>query len=131
MEVLTGATEQNMGSACRRLLEQGPELVVVTMGSRGCYICNPQGGVRIGGFSVATVDATGCGDAFIAGLLSQLVTADTPPGSLSLEDLKLFGRYANAVGALTTQTKGVIPALPSKDQVEDLLRQSNTRNHKL
>ena len=80
---------------------------------------------------MATVDATGCGDAFIAGLLSQLVAADTPPGGLSLEDLKFFGRYANAVGALTTQTRGVIPALPSKNQVENLLRQSNTRNHKL
>ena len=122
LEVLTGATEQNMGSACARLLEQGPELVVVTMGSGGCYICNPQGGVRIEGFSVATVDATGCGDAFIAGLLSQLVAADTPPGGLSPQDLKLFGRYANAVGALATQTRGVIPALPSKEQVDEFLR---------
>jgi sugar/nucleoside kinase (ribokinase family) len=32
-------------------------------------------------------------------------------------------RYANAVGAITAQTKGVIPALPTAVQVEAFLSQ--------
>jgi sugar/nucleoside kinase (ribokinase family) len=30
-------------------------------------------------------------------------------------------RFANAVGALTAQTLGVIPALPNADQVEEFI----------
>jgi sugar/nucleoside kinase (ribokinase family) len=32
-------------------------------------------------------------------------------------------RYANAVGALTALTQGVIPALPAADQVDEFLDQ--------
>lgn len=118
LEVLTGAKEENMASASKDLLEKGPDLVVVTVGPKGCYLRNRQGAVRLKGFSVNAADATGCGDGFIAGLLSKLVAAGKPCDSLTTGDLTCFGRYANAVGALTAQTKGVIPALPYEEQVE-------------
>ena len=125
LNLLTHDTVENMERACRGLLDKGPKLVAVTLGPGGCYLYNPQGGVRIPGFEVKTVDATGSGDAFIAGLLSRLITVDIRSGRLTLKDLKRFGRYANAVGALATQIKGVIPALPSKEQVNDFLKKQS------
>lgn len=125
LNLLTQDTVENIERACRALLDKGPELVAVTLGPGGCYLHNQEGGVRIPGFEVKTVDATGSGDAFIAGLLSRLITVDVQSGRLTLNDMKRFGRYANAVAALTTQTKGVIPALPSKKEVDDFLSKQN------
>jgi fructokinase len=130
LEVLTGATEANMGSACKDLLKKGPELVVVTLGPEGCYIRNQNGDVRLKGFSVSAIDATGCGDAFIAGLLSKLVAEEKHCDSLAIDDLKLFGRYANAVGALTAQSKGVMPALPFKEQVDAFMQKSTEKQQR-
>ena len=125
LEILADATADNMDQACKDLLQQGPQLIAVTLGPEGCYLCNQIAAARVKGFAVTVIDATGCGDAYVAGLLSKLVPADKSPGSLSADELKSFGTYANAVGALTTLTKGVIPALPTKKQVEAFLLDAN------
>jgi sugar/nucleoside kinase (ribokinase family) len=74
---------------------------------------------------VQTVDATGCGDAFVAGLLSRLVEQVEPSSDrfarLGGESLRAVLRYANAVGALTSLKRGVIPALPFAEQVDAFL----------
>jgi sugar/nucleoside kinase (ribokinase family) len=75
------------------------------------------------GFAVHTVDATGCGDAFIAGLLWQLVAAGRWREHLTPDQLRRSLRYANAVGALTALTQGVIPSLPTAAQVDKFLQQ--------
>ena len=79
------------------------------------------GGAAVPGFPVETVDATGCGDAFIAGLLWQLVKAGDWRGQLTPERLTAALRYANAVGALTATKQGVIPSLPTAAEVEAFL----------
>jgi sugar/nucleoside kinase (ribokinase family) len=70
---------------------------------------------------VKTVDALGCGDAFMAGLLWQLVSSGNWRDQISPERLRAVLRYANAVGAITAQTMGVIPALPTAVQVQRFL----------
>ena len=74
---------------------------------------------------VRAVDAVGCGDAFIAGLLCQLVVGAEWRDQLSVARMRQNLRYANAVGALTALTQGVIPALPTAAQVEEFLSQQN------
>jgi sugar/nucleoside kinase (ribokinase family) len=49
------------------------------------------------------------------------VRAGKPMGQFSLEELESALRYANAVGAMTAQTLGVIPALPTAAQVGEFL----------
>lgn len=109
----------------RELLSLGPALCVVTLGAEGSFFQSSAGGAHVAPFRVQTVDATGCGDAFVAGLLWQLMQvgwrADLEPTLLS-QAL----RYANAVGALTALKKGVIPALPTAAEVETFLRQQNS-----
>jgi fructokinase len=121
LELLTGSQDP---SAASSLIDLGPELCLVTLGSQGCYFQTAQGGELIPAYQVDTVDATGCGDAFIAGLLGQLVSHGTWREKLSASRLVSIVRYANAVGALTALTQGVIPALPTAAQVDAFLKQN-------
>ena len=100
----------------------------MTLGASGAfYLTDAERGFAPG-FSVRALDATGCGDAFIAGLLWQLVRdrpdlggpAGTARG-ISTDLLPQILRYANAVGALTATRRGVIPILPVASEVEEFL----------
>lgn len=117
---LTGSVDIDSGS--RILLDSGPALCVVTLGANGSYFHTTAGDGRVPPFPVKTVDSVGCGDAFTAGLLSQLATAVNWRDQLDLIYLHEILRYANAVGALTAQKKGVIPALPLATEVEAFLQ---------
>jgi fructokinase len=119
LELLTGSRILAQGSS--KLLGLGPSLCVVTLGPDGSYFRIEEGGDHVPGFQVQAVDATGCGDAFVAGLLLQLVTAEEWHDQLTLAQMRQHLRYANAVGALTSLTRGVIPALPTRATVEEFL----------
>ena len=68
MEVLTG--EKDALEAARILQSWGPSEVIVTLGSLGSLILHDGEVIRIPSFKPsAVVDATGCGDTFMAGYL--------------------------------------------------------------
>jgi len=73
--------------------------------------------VHIPGFKVSAVDTTGAGDGFVAGLLVGLLEH-----GMKLDNLVEIGRFACAVGAITTTARGAIPALPTRAQVEAFLQ---------
>jgi fructokinase len=113
-------------TAAATLLDLGPTLVVVTLGPNGALYRTRSTGGYVPGFQVETVDATGCGDAFIAGLLWRLVregvtALSDAPRPTTDELLPGILRYANAVGALTATKQGVIPSLPTAAEVEAFL----------
>ncbi|RZB70153.1 putative fructokinase-6, chloroplastic isoform B [Glycine soja] len=70
---------------------------------------------RVKGLKVDAVDTTGAGDAFVAGILSQLAV------DLSIlqkeDELRDSLKFANVCGALTVTERGAIPALPTKEAV--------------
>jgi len=73
-------------------------------------------------FAVHAVDATGCGDGFMAGVLVRLIAAgDEWPACLKEDTLGPAVRYGNAVGALTATQRGAIPALPTAAEVAAFL----------
>ena len=103
-----------------RILGLGAQLLIVTLGERGCYYTNGTAEGYVDGFAVAVVDTLGAGDAFVAAMLTQLM----PHGdlaSLEKQELDAIMRYANAAGALATQKVGVIPALPTAAEIENFL----------
>ncbi len=114
----------DLDTAAGVLLEQGPDLCVVTLGAEGSYFRVAGGGERVPPFRVQPVDATGCGDAFVAGLLYQLVSGADWRDQLTPARMRQILRYANAVGALTSLTQGTIPALPTAAQVDEFLTRS-------
>lgn len=122
LQVLTGDSDPEAASV--GLLDAGPALVVVTLGPKGSFFRAAGGGEYVPAFAVETVDATGCGDGFIAGLLCRLVLGGSWRDRLTPTQLRQSLRYANAVGALTALTQGVIPALPTAAQVDEFLAQA-------
>jgi fructokinase len=121
MSLLSG--DEDLDKATAVLLDLGPDVCVVTMGPGGSYFRVGEGSAFVPAFPVHTVDATGCGDAFVAGLLCRLVKEGDWRDRISPPKLREILRYANAVGALTAQKQGVIPALPSAEQVNEFLDQ--------
>jgi fructokinase len=112
-------------NAALSLLEMGPSLVIVTLGSEGSYFQIEGGGEYVSPFIVEAIDAIGCGDAFVAGLLTKLVREDHWQDKLNLETLPEIIKFANAAGALTSLKRGAIPALPSLDQVNKFIDERN------
>lgn len=114
-------------SAAKEILTMGPKLVVVTKGKAGSVGVTARYGVEVLGFDVSTSstagDTTGAGDAFTAAMLykmSDLNVVDL----YSLTDLEMINifRFANAAGAITTTRRGAIPALPTVEEIESLLK---------
>jgi fructokinase len=115
------ADTHSLAQASRRLLDKGPSLVVVTLGRDGSYFQIDSGGEFIPAFRVETIDAIGCGDAFVAGLLTRLVQEGDWRDKMNVDQLRVVLKFANAVGALTSKKRGVIPALPTLQEVEHFL----------
>ena len=118
--------------ASRAVVQRGVALCIATLGPLGSVFATRSASGHVPGFKVNTVDATGCGDAFMGALLARLAAALGGQNKASravLESLSPAGLtevfvFANAAGALTATKKGVIPALPTTREVEDFLKQS-------
>lgn len=121
LEVLEGSSpvgpfekdEARIGEAAKRLLEHGPELVVVTVGSRGSVAADRKGWRSFGTFPVRQVDSTAASDAFTAGLAMRYA-GGTGTGECV--------RFASACAAIAVSRPGAIPSLPAADEVERFLR---------
>jgi len=68
--LITGAS--GVAEAAAEFRRMGAAAVIVTMGAQGCLISTAQGDRRLPAFDVPAVDATGCGDAFTAGVIAGL-----------------------------------------------------------
>jgi fructokinase len=119
--LLTGSTEPECAGML--LMERyRPALLALTLGARGAHLWHGDRSYRHEGFDVETVDATGAGDAFVAGLLraavgtAKRVSADERRRalrSMSAGGVEEALRDACALGALATTRIGAMAALPT------------------
>uniref|UniRef100_A0A5B7C1Y3 fructokinase n=1 Tax=Davidia involucrata TaxID=16924 RepID=A0A5B7C1Y3_DAVIN len=119
---LTKGEDPYDDAVVRKLYHPNLKLLLVTEGPDGCRYYTKEFSGRVKGMKVDAVDTTGAGDAFVAGVLSQLA-ADV---SLLQEEDRLRDalRFANACGALTVMERGAIPALPTREAVLNALLKS-------
>lgn len=118
-EVLTGVSVTHYESAktaANLLLERGVGAVTVQAGELGNLLVSPEGECRLAKLPVESIDATGAGDAFAAGLATLL--AEGVPFSEA-------GAFANAAAAIATTGFGAQTALPTRSQVQALLQQQS------
>ncbi len=126
-----------LGGDVEKLWHDDLKLLVITRGKEGCTLYTrppssreaPRSEVErvrtrrsydVAGFTVESVDATGAGDGFVAGLLSGLLSH---PHAVDDEKmLRAICRRANAVGAITTTKRGAIPSLPTSQEVDHFLK---------
>jgi ribokinase len=103
----------------RRLLQRGVRHLVVTRGSQGALIISAGGATQaVAGVPVTVVDTTGAGDAFTCALGVALAEAGVADEASVLAAV----RFAVYAGALACTRLGVVPALPTRAEVEALRR---------
>ena len=119
LKLLTDCDQLIQGIA--KLLNQGIKIVVVTQGAKGCIIATKSGIERLPTYDVKTIDTTGSGDSFWGSFLYNIVTSDKEISDLSFEELKTFCDFSNACGSLCSTKKGAIPAMPTKDEIEECM----------
>ncbi|XP_077230632.1 putative fructokinase-6, chloroplastic [Tasmannia lanceolata] len=121
---LTKGEDPYDDAVVRKLFHPNLRLLLVTEGPDGCRYYSKEFNGRVSGLKVDAVDTTGAGDAFVAGILSQLAT---DPSLLQDEDgLREALKFANVCGGLTVKERGAIPALPSREAVLEALLQFAT-----
>lgn len=113
---------ENPEEAITSLFTGAVKTVVLTKGPAGAVFITPDFKAEAPGIPVTPVDTTGAGDAFVAALLYQLSQRQIRPEQLKPGDALELLEFANAAGAITTQAKGAIGALPGVDAVLNQLK---------
>ncbi|NSW57783.1 MAG: ribokinase [Armatimonadetes bacterium] len=103
--------------AARRLVEQGPGLVVVTLGAEGLVACDGGQAIAIPAFTVKAVDTTAAGDTFCGALAAALAERRDLPDSL---------RFASAAAAISVTRMGAQPSIPKRAEIEAFLAEQES-----
>jgi ribokinase len=101
----------------RELIRSGVKQVVMTLGERGALIVTPSSSTHVPAVPMSAVDTTGAGDAFNAGLATALASGAS---------LEAAVQFAVVTGGLAVTKEGVIPSLPSRDEVRDFYQGGGT-----
>lgn len=101
-------TEQKCEQLAKKLLEKGPEVVIVTRGERDCLVVTSNRTEKVSTLCVDALDTTGAGDAF-TGALAVALSED--------KSLLEAVRFANLTGSYCVIKKEVIPGLPTREQL--------------
>jgi len=99
-------------TAAHQLQGRGPRSVIVTLGAQGAVVVESDTAQHQPAFTVAVVDTTAAGDAFIGALAAQLAQG------VALHDAV---RFAGAAGALTVTQAGAQRSLPTRAAIEAFL----------
>lgn len=109
---LAGTTQHQ--KALRTLNNYPSRLKVVTCGSEGAIVLWQAQVIQVSAYDVESIDTTGAGDAFMAGLLASVAQGNSLE---NLMQLKQALTQASACGALATSAKGALTALPDMQGV--------------
>jgi fructokinase len=93
---------------------------VLTRGENGAACVGPHGQVTFPTKRVRCIDATGAGDAFMAGLVAVLVRSGAKPGSADWKDPKLWSRAMEVGHQLGAKAISAVGAVAGMGQLDDL-----------
>ena len=115
-EFLTGIKvidAESASAAGKMLIDQGVSSVLITRGEEGAVLISKDGKSVFKAFKVSPVDTTAAGDAF-CGALAVAISEGV--------DLNSAIRFACAAGALSVQSVGATPSLPTREQISLLIQ---------
>ncbi|MCS7207817.1 MAG: ribokinase [Dehalococcoidia bacterium] len=104
--------------AAATLLGRGCQGVIITLGERGAFYKTADAEALVPAFPVKAVDTVGAGDAFCGALTVALAEGMPLPEAV---------RFANAAGAVAVTKPGAQTAMPTREEVEHLLRSFTPR----
>ncbi len=94
----------------KKLLNNGPKTIVVTIGDRGTVTIDDHKTIRTEGIKVNAVDTTAAGDCFVGAFATQINNGVSLEGSLY---------FANRAAATSVQKWGASSSLPTLKEIED------------
>ncbi len=98
-------------------------VLVLTRGGDGARIYFGGENAEVASMKTEVVDTTGAGDAYWGGFLSSLLLQGVRSVSdLTMEKLLTAGSYGAVSGGLCVQKPGGIPALPTREEIESVLK---------
>ncbi|WP_437222337.1 ribokinase [Planctomicrobium sp. SH661] len=104
-------TLHDVDRAARILHQLGAKHVVVTLGGKGAYLYDTNGGRLHPAFKTTVVDTTAAGDSFIGALAVRWVETG---------DLDEAVRWGNAAGAMTASRLGAQPSIGHRAEIQQL-----------
>lgn len=105
----------NVNTIAGKLLDLGPEIVIITLGESGSYIASRSGVMDVPAFRVTAVDTTAAGDVYCGALATALVE------NRALGDAVLF---ASAAAALSVTRLGAQPSAPFRNEIDEFIRKN-------
>jgi len=121
-EALFLSGENSLSKAVPKLFFDKTKILAITRGKNGCFLKNQHTAVEVPAYKVEVKDSTGCGDAFLAGLLTGIIQSDKIPGDLNKEEMYVIGRFANGAGAITVTRYGATDAFPTKSELVEFVK---------
>ena len=115
LEFITGYSD--ILSGMKALRDLGPSRVIVTQGSAGCTYSWIEYNGTVTSEKQTVVDATGAGDAFIAGMIYRLTQMSGSLDVLGHDNVRDMLSFANTVAGLCVRNRGAIPATPTLNDV--------------
>lgn len=98
------------------------DLIMLTRGADGCTVYLRDGSEHDhAGYKVTSVDTTGAGDSFMAGIIVGVLEQLDGTRDFSKVDFASVLQLANASGAMATMGRGAIPSLPTRAEVDAFL----------
>ena len=99
-----------IGEAAAKLQTMGVKNVLVTVGSRGAYLCTAEGAELIPTEKVKAVDTTAAGDCFNGAFAVGLSEGLAPDEAV---------RFANKAASLSVTREGAQASLPGREEIVD------------
>lgn len=106
-------TDHKCEDLARKLLEKGPEVVIVTRGDKDCLVVTVNRTERVPVYKVEAVDTTGAGDSFTGALAVALSEGKELLDAVS---------FANLTGSYCVTKKEVVPGLPTRNQLNEFAK---------
>ena len=118
--LLTGTDDNIEGS--RILSDYGVKLVIVTLGGDGVFVRYGDYTATIPGVKTTVADTNGAGDTFLGAMLCRLAGRSGSEGNIlddiTEEELRSYVMFANHAAAITCSRPGAIPAMPTKEEMD-------------
>lgn len=122
LEFITGIKDEK--KALESLFTGNVEVVIYTKGTNGADFITKDKIAFAPSYKVKVEDTTGAGDSFIGAVLYKISSKNLNLNNLvnlSEEDKKEILIFANATAAVTVSKKGAIGALPSIEEVNEMI----------
>ena len=103
-------TIDNIKATAKKLMDQGAQNVIITLGEKGAYLKNKKDDIIIPTYKVNAIDTTGAGDCFTGVFATYLAE-----GKNMVEAIK----YANIASSISVTRPGAVPSLPTKKEIDE------------